>query len=92
MNPPASESNAEFSRIAGSDTTSTTATFTVTLLVNHQDKLQNLMEELDAAFPSKDDPITFAKTQDLPYLNAVCNESMRIMPIVAVGKLRSMLR
>lgn len=61
------------------------------LLVNHPDKLKKLMEELDTAFPSKDDPITFAKTQDLPYLNAVCNESMRRMPIVAVGMSRRIL-
>ena len=44
------------------------------------------MAEIDTAFPSKDDPITFAKTQDLPYLNAVINESMRVMPIVVAGE------
>jgi cytochrome P450 len=68
-----------------------TATFTLMLLVHHQDKLKKLEEEIDAAFPSKDDPITFARTQDLPYLNAVINESMRSHPIVAVGALRRLL-
>lgn len=74
-------------RIAGSDTTGTSATFTTLLLVNNQDKLRALRDEIDAAFPSKNDPITFANTQDLPYLNAVINESMRIMPIVTSGML-----
>jgi cytochrome P450 len=55
------------------------------LLVNNPDKLQALKDEIDAAFPSKDDPITFANTQDLSYLNAVVNESLRIMPIVTAG-------
>ncbi|KUJ06610.1 cytochrome P450 [Mollisia scopiformis] len=74
--------------IAGADTTSTTATFTLLLLVNNQDKLKKLVEEIDFAFPSIHDSITFAKTQDLPYLNAVINESMRRMPIVALGLAR----
>ncbi|KAE8448885.1 hypothetical protein EG329_008681 [Mollisiaceae sp. DMI_Dod_QoI] len=74
--------------IAGSDTTSTTATFTLLLLVNNPDKLKKAIQELDVSFPAKDDPITFAKTQDLPYLNAVINESMRVMPIVTLGLAR----
>ncbi|CZR69470.1 related to benzoate 4-monooxygenase cytochrome P450 [Phialocephala subalpina] len=78
----------EMSLIAGADTTSTTAAFTLLLLVHNQDKLKKLVEEIDSAFPSKTDSITFAKTQDLPYLNAVINESMRRMPIVAMGLAR----
>lgn len=60
----------------------------VLLLVNNPEKLRALNDEIDAAFPSKDDPITFANTQDLPYLNAVINESLRVMPIVSSGKSR----
>lgn len=74
--------------IAGSDTTSLTATFTLLLLLNNQEKLRELRAEIDSAFPSQDDTITFAKTQDLPYLNAVINESMRMMPIVTAGVVR----
>ena len=44
-----------------------------------------MIQELDKAYPSKADPITFANTQDLPYLNAVIHESMRVMPIVVAG-------
>ncbi len=72
-------------RIAGSDTTSLTATFTMMLLLNNQEKLKELVEEIDATFPGMEDEITFAKTQDLPHLNAVINESMRLVPIVTGG-------
>ena len=72
--------------IAGSDTTSLTATFTLLLLLNNQEKLSCLIEEIDASFLEKEDKITFAETQDLPYLNAVINESMRVMPIITGGR------
>ena len=78
--------DSQFTRIAGSDTTSFTATTAVLLLVNNPEKLSHLCKEIDAAFPSLSDPITFAKTQELPYLNAVINEAMRIMPVVVSGK------
>jgi hypothetical protein len=48
-----------------------------------------LKAEIDKTFPSKDDPITFAKTQDLHYLNAVINETLRVMPIVVSGRFKS---
>lgn len=46
-----------------------------------------LVEEIDKTFPSPDDPVTFAKTQDMPYLNAVLLETMRVMfaPCTARG-------
>ena len=62
--------------------------FTQLLLLNNPETLKALKAEIDAAFPSVDDPITFAKTQDLHYLNAVINESMRVLPIVVVGLAR----
>ncbi|KAK0099435.1 hypothetical protein ONS96_008459 [Cadophora gregata f. sp. sojae] len=71
--------------IAGSDTSAVTLTHTCLLLLNNPDKLEKLISEIDTAFPSIDDLITFAKTQDLPYLNACIHESMRVLPIVAVG-------
>lgn len=55
------------------------------LLLNNTQELKRLIEELDVAFPSLEDPITFAKTQDLPYLNAVINEASRVMPIIIAG-------
>jgi cytochrome P450 len=73
--------------VAGSDTSSTTLTFTLLLLVEHIEKLEKLRKEVDEAFPDKNGEITFAGTQDLVYLNAVINESMRVLPIVTVGML-----
>ncbi|KAM3072746.1 hypothetical protein ACMFMF_007078 [Clarireedia jacksonii] len=71
--------------IAGSDTTSTTATFALLLLLNNPEKFELLVQEILNAFPNKDEPITFATAQELPYLNAAINESMRLMPIVLTG-------
>ena len=76
--------------IAGSDTSAVTLTHTYLLLLNNPEKLNKLIAEIDTAFPSKHDSITFANTQDLPYLNACINESMRVLPILVVG--RSTLR
>lgn len=61
------------------------------LLLNHPEKMEVLLAEINAAFPSRGDSITYAKTQELPYLNAVLNESMRVMPIVVAGKCRPLL-
>ncbi|KAH6714088.1 cytochrome P450 [Leptodontidium sp. MPI-SDFR-AT-0119] len=74
--------------VAGTDTSSVTLTFCLLLLLNNPDKLAKLAKELDEAFPSRDDPITFEKTLNLPYLNAALNESMRAMPVaVAFGRI-----
>ena len=71
--------------IAGSDTTSSTATFTLIQLLGNPEKLKLLLKEIDTAFPSIEGEITFAATQNLSYLNACINESMRVMPIVRTG-------
>ena len=55
------------------------------LLLNNHDKFQLLFKEIDIAFPSKHDAITFANTQNLQYLNGVINEALRLMPVVAAG-------
>ncbi|KAL2069494.1 hypothetical protein VTL71DRAFT_14173 [Oculimacula yallundae] len=81
------KSDMQLFMIAGTDTSSVTLTFCLLLLVNNPLKLARLVEELDEAFPSRDDPITFEKTNSLPYLNAVLNESMRAMPVaIAFGR------
>ncbi|KAE9368279.1 cytochrome P450 [Stipitochalara longipes BDJ] len=64
--------------VAGSETTSMTVTLILLQLVNNGEKLKNLVREIDSAFPSPSDEVTFAKTQDLKYLNAVIYESMRL--------------
>jgi hypothetical protein len=66
-------------RAAGSDTTSKSTTAIIVQLVNAQKKLDRLVEEIDLAFPSIDEDITFTKLQELPYLNAVIWEGMRVI-------------
>ncbi len=74
-------------RIAGSDTTGVTSMFALFLLLKNPEKLKALRKEIDETFPSKDavDDITFARTQELTYLNAVINETMRLMPVASAG-------
>lgn len=75
------KSEIETFMIAGSDTTSFTATAALLLLLNNTEKLKNLISELDTAFPSINGPIDFDTLQGLPYLNAVINEAMRLYPV-----------
>jgi len=72
-------------RLAGSETTSSTLTLILLLLVNSPAELRTLIAEIDAAFCSPEDVITFEAMQNLPYLNAVINEGMRVMPIATTG-------
>jgi len=64
--------------VAGSETTSMAVTQTLLLLVNNPEKLKSLVREIDTSFPSPNDEITFSKTQDLKYLNAVIYEALRL--------------
>jgi cytochrome P450 len=60
--------------------------FVLLLLVNNPSKYETLLEELDTAFPSRDSSIAGDATQNLPYFNAVIDESMRVMPLIAGGR------
>jgi len=73
---------------AGTDTTSFTLSCTLLFLLNNSGTLEKLQKELETIFPKKEDPITFAATQDLPYLNGVINETLRLMPSVNMGLAR----
>ncbi|OAA35820.1 cytochrome P450 monooxygenase [Beauveria brongniartii RCEF 3172] len=65
--------------IAGSETTATTlATMTYYLLRNPK-IMDRLTDEIRSAFSTYED-ITAATAGRLPYLNAVCQEAMRIFP------------
>ncbi|RDW77757.1 hypothetical protein BP6252_05810 [Coleophoma cylindrospora] len=74
--------------LAGSDTTSYSATCALLLLLNNPETFKALMTEIDAEFPALDSDISFEKIQNMPYLNAVISESMRVMPAAAAGLLR----
>ncbi len=62
---------------AGHETTATALSWALYLIHNHPDVHQKLMEELASIGPDFD-PITVFK---LPYLTAICNETLRLYPV-----------
>ncbi|KAI9164046.1 Cytochrome P450 monooxygenase lcsI [Paramyrothecium foliicola] len=77
------EINATFSPLttAGSETTATALAGTLNYLVQNPDKLGKLAEEVRQKFQNRSG-ITLDAVQDLPYLNAVLNEGLRLCPPV----------
>jgi cytochrome P450 len=65
--------------LAGHETTAITLSWALYWLYSHPDKLAKVRAELDA-LPEKSEPEAVAA---LPYLDAVCSETMRLNPIVA---------
>ncbi|KAH7139929.1 putative cytochrome P450 [Dactylonectria estremocensis] len=66
---------------AGSSTTSHTAAFACWVLTRHPDAQKRLRAELFEAFPDADD-FNIKKTLDLPYLDGVIRETMRLYPMI----------
>lgn len=66
---------------AGSSTTSHTATFTCYELAHHPDVQTKLRQELEDVFPDVNE-IDERKLMELPYLNGVIRETMRLMPMI----------
>lgn len=66
---------------AGSSTTSATVAFACFMLARSRDAQDKLRQELCQALPDSDD-IDPRKTMDLPYLEAVLKETMRMFPMI----------
>ena len=66
---------------AGTDTSSGTLGRILHLLASHQDAQARLREELEAArdYPGQD--LSYDKLNELPYLEAICRETMRLYVI-----------
>ncbi|MEA5467175.1 cytochrome P450 [Leptothoe sp. PORK10 BA2] len=62
--------------VAGHETTATALTWALYWIYSRPDIYQRLMEELKSCDAS--DPLAMTR---LPYLNAVCNETLRIYPV-----------
>lgn len=66
---------------AGSSTTSHTAAFACWELMRHPQAAEKLREELERTFPARGE-VDETKMIDLPYLDSVIRETMRLIPII----------
>ncbi|KAH7008950.1 putative cytochrome P450 [Ilyonectria destructans] len=66
---------------AGSSTTSHTAAFACWLLTRHPEVQDRLRKELFEQYPNHDN-IDIQKTMNLPYLDGVIRETMRLYPMI----------
>jgi cytochrome P450 len=66
---------------AGSETTATTLCGAINYLIAHPEKLSTLTSEIRSVF-QKQEQITLDSLQDLPYLNAVIQEALRLCPAI----------
>ncbi|KAL1603567.1 hypothetical protein SLS60_005155 [Paraconiothyrium brasiliense] len=71
--------------IAGSDTTSNTSCALLYHCLTHPAVVAKLQAELDAALPDIDQVPNFSQVRDLPYLDAVIKETMRIHSTSSLG-------
>ncbi|KAJ5619755.1 hypothetical protein N7510_003739 [Penicillium lagena] len=79
LTPSEIDANAAVFVLAGSETTAALISGCTYYLLRHRDKYTRLMSEIRGAFEKESD-ITLASIAELPYLNAVLNESLRIYP------------
>ena len=66
---------------AGADTTGAALSACVWFIYHHPEKLARLRAEIDEL---ADDPVSFERAQEMPYLNAVLKESLRLHPPVGM--------
>lgn len=71
--------------IAGSDTTSNTSCAILFHCLKHPQVVKKLQAELDAAIPNSQDVPNFDQVRDLPYLDMVIKETMRIHSTSSLG-------
>ncbi len=74
--------------VAGSETTANALSGMLARLIYNKDKYEILVKEIRGAF-KKDEEIRYEKLSELPYLNAVIEEGLRIHPPVPTGLLRT---
>ena len=69
---------------AGADTTSIAMRACLHDICSHPDVYQKLQNEIDAFYKDNNlaTPISYVQTQQLPYLNAVTKEAMRLLPSI----------
>ena len=84
MTRPEIDSTIQLVTFAGSETSATTMSASTWFLLNNPDKMQRLKKELRDVFKRADE-ITVPSVSNLPFLEAVLKEAMRIHPPAAVA-------
>lgn len=79
LTPSEIDANAAVFVLAGSETTAALLSGCVYYLLRHRDKYLRLVREIRGAFDDSSD-INLSAIAELPYLNAVLRETMRIYP------------
>jgi cytochrome P450 family 12 len=74
--------------LAGVDTSASAAIAILYCLAKNQDKQEKLRAEICEILPNKNDELTVARLQSMPYLRAVIKEGIRLYPPTA-GTMRS---
>jgi len=82
------QSDAPLAVVAGSDTVATTLTVLWYYFLRNPLIFNRLRDEVDAYFPSGEEPLDFTRMVNMPYLNACINEALRLLPPVMSGSPR----
>ncbi|KAI8984902.1 high nitrogen upregulated cytochrome P450 monooxygenase 2 [Trametes punicea] len=92
--PPFSEtvSNGTLAMIAGSDTTSIALTNLFYFVLSNPDVYTRLRAEIDQFFPPGENALDTKHHPNMPFLNAVINETLRLVPVVPDGSQRRVPR
>ncbi|TBU46359.1 high nitrogen upregulated cytochrome P450 monooxygenase 2 [Dichomitus squalens] len=78
--------------VAGSDTSSCVLAHALYCVLTHPDVYKRLQTEVDAFFPPGENALDTARHADMPWLNAVINETMRVYPPLPSGSQRATTR
>lgn len=80
--------NSQVYLTAGTGTTATTLTFLVWSVCKHESVKQKLVDELQKHLQELGDGFGYDDIKDLPYLNSVIKETLRLYSAVPTGMLR----
>ncbi|KAI9447574.1 high nitrogen upregulated cytochrome P450 monooxygenase 2 [Lactarius indigo] len=75
--------------VAGADTTSGAFTATLYYLLCNPAAYDRLQAEIDAAFPTGEEPLDVTKLSQMEWLNGCINEGLRLQPPIPSGSQRS---
>lgn len=67
--------------IAGNETSALTLSYTILLLAMYPEIQDKLYEELHSVYDTQDEYTTYEKVQQMPYLDMVLKEGMRMFPV-----------